>query len=123
GMEGEGTSRRRQVAAVAAPVHEWLVDGNLAVEVIHVVIGLAALRQDHAFAGAGGSAAHAVDVRGVGVRTANYTHEQLVAGLAWDLAALRQVLQPEKHALAGEDRKSTRLNSSHVKISYAVFCL
>src|SRR5690606_39506348 len=23
----------------------------------------------------------------------------------------------------GEDRKSTRLNSSHVKISYAVFCL
>src|SRR5690606_41685585 len=26
--------------------------------------------------------------------------------------------QPEK-----EDRKSTRLNSSHVKISYAVFCL
>src|SRR5690606_27876796 len=25
--------------------------------------------------------------------------------------------------LDGEDRKSTRLNSSHVKISYAVFCL
>src|SRR5690606_564739 len=25
--------------------------------------------------------------------------------------------------LAGRDRKSTRLNSSHVKISYAVFCL
>src|SRR5690606_39440374 len=24
---------------------------------------------------------------------------------------------------AGQDRKSTRLNSSHVKISYAVFCL
>src|SRR5436309_14901751 len=30
-----------------------------------------------------------------------------------------------QHADAGElrDRKSTRLNSSHVKISYAVFCL
>src|SRR5690606_41653257 len=26
-------------------------------------------------------------------------------------------------AAASEDRKSTRLNSSHVKISYAVFCL
>src|SRR5690606_41688065 len=26
-------------------------------------------------------------------------------------------------ALGLEDRKSTRLNSSHVKISYAVFCL
>src|SRR5438874_7544359 len=30
-----------------------------------------------------------------------------------------QVLQ----TLASEDRKSTRLNSSHVEISYAVFCL
>src|SRR5436309_8991174 len=57
---------------------------------------------------------------------------------------LRQLLLPPRHvprlsaspALAGEpgvparlrlprggDRKSTRLNSSHVKISYAVFCL
>src|SRR6266700_7154505 len=26
-------------------------------------------------------------------------------------------------ALSSSDRKSTRLNSSHVKISYAVFCL
>src|SRR5690349_22568151 len=26
-------------------------------------------------------------------------------------------------ALEGRDRKSTRLNSSHVEISYAVFCL
>src|SRR3989442_3585305 len=26
-------------------------------------------------------------------------------------------------AEVGEDRKSTRLNSSHVRISYAVFCL
>src|SRR5690606_40685800 len=26
-------------------------------------------------------------------------------------------------ALEAQDRKSTRLNSSHVKISYAVFCL
>src|SRR5690606_40092067 len=27
------------------------------------------------------------------------------------------------HGIPGPDRKSTRLNSSHVKISYAVFCL
>src|SRR5690625_6097192 len=27
------------------------------------------------------------------------------------------------HAAIGQDRKSTRLNSSHVAISYAVFCL
>src|SRR6267142_5923237 len=28
-----------------------------------------------------------------------------------------------QHALLNEDRKSTRLNSSHMSISYAVFCL
>src|SRR5690625_7087691 len=33
----------------------------------------------------------------------------------WGLASLRPI--------AIEDRKSTRLNSSHVAISYAVFCL
>src|SRR5690606_41456873 len=30
---------------------------------------------------------------------------------------------PARHSGAEGDRKSTRLNSSHVKISYAVFCL
>src|SRR5690606_39611747 len=36
-----------------------------------------------------------------------------------------QVRRARVHRVAapGEDRKSTRLNSSHVKISYAVFCL
>src|SRR5690606_41177196 len=33
---------------------------------------------------------------------------------------LRELLYPVIHIV---DRKSTRLNSSHVKISYAVFCL
>src|SRR5690606_41945567 len=33
------------------------------------------------------------------------------------------VRQPGRASCAHEDRKSTRLNSSHVKISYAVFCL
>src|SRR5258705_9924754 len=31
--------------------------------------------------------------------------------------------QPERHRAACRDRKSTRLNSSHLGISYAVFCL
>src|SRR5690606_40487903 len=35
-----------------------------------------------------------------------------------DLKAVEQV-----EVFRGPDRKSTRLNSSHVKISYAVFCL
>src|SRR5690242_20919484 len=32
-------------------------------------------------------------------------------------------LEEEKKAIADEDRKSTRLNSSHMSISYAVFCM
>src|SRR5690349_23963164 len=35
----------------------------------------------------------------------------------------RRHRRPRDHGLANRDRKSTRLNSSHVEISYAVFCL
>src|SRR3712207_1147696 len=34
-----------------------------------------------------------------------------------------QQVQPVARVLGGVDRKSTRLNSSHANISYAVFCL
>src|SRR3712207_7293551 len=34
-----------------------------------------------------------------------------------------QDVQPEHAVHVGRDRKSTRLNSSHANISYAVFCL
>src|SRR3712207_8691198 len=56
----------------------------------------------------------------------------LGAGLAADLLGLRlgvvgrvEVVLQAVVALDGrrEDRKSTRLNSSHANISYAVFCL
>src|SRR5256885_3536681 len=44
----------------------------------------------------------------------------------WDFLAdvqeIRRGVQDGRHQ-AGEDRKSTRLNSSHLVISYAVFCL
>src|SRR5690606_42050000 len=39
------------------------------------------------------------------------------------VAGDRQVVQLRDVAVGRLDRKSTRLNSSHVKISYAVFCL
>src|SRR5215475_6410584 len=49
---------------------------------------------------------------------------ETLAGQA-DLAATATAerTQPVQLARALRDRKSTRLNSSHVKISYAVFCL
>src|SRR2546422_8187893 len=42
---------------------------------------------------------------------------------ARDAHELRLVERPRHQAQAGRDRKSTRLNSSHGYISYAVFCL
>src|SRR5690606_41442479 len=51
-----------------------------------------------------------------------------LAPLAWPAALRRrevEAFRAQPRALHGQtpDRKSTRLNSSHVKISYAVFCL
>src|SRR5690606_41741132 len=40
-----------------------------------------------------------------------------------DAEKMRQQAVDLGHVLSEQDRKSTRLNSSHVKISYAVFCL
>src|SRR5256885_9872251 len=40
-----------------------------------------------------------------------------------DIAPQAQQLLKTLNDRAGEDRKSTRLNSSHLVISYAVFCL
>src|SRR5436305_2777753 len=38
-------------------------------------------------------------------------------------ALLLEAREEQRLAMRREDRKSTRLNSSHVRISYAVFCL
>src|SRR5690606_27777115 len=47
----------------------------------------------------------------------------LLLGLPGSRRRKRQRTRVEKRQAFVEDRKSTRLNSSHVKISYAVFCL
>src|SRR5690625_5648230 len=39
------------------------------------------------------------------------------------VAGILVELEMDPETIAGGDRKSTRLNSSHVAISYAVFCL
>src|SRR3712207_6956063 len=40
-----------------------------------------------------------------------------------DLAGAQPLVRPFRQVAAGADWKSTRLNSSHANISYAVFCL
>src|SRR3989442_10825874 len=67
-----------------------------------------------------------------GVRTEDQSEERRLAGSAGSgekdkltLADLEtDVVEGGPPVIGlGEDRKSTRLNSSHVRISYAVFCL
>src|SRR5690554_7733729 len=47
----------------------------------------------------------------------------LAAGIVVAKLGAATVSPDELAARASQDRKSTRLNSSHVRISYAVFCL
>src|SRR2546422_7033841 len=64
-------------------------------------------------------------------RSIGRRHVQVVAGEEASLDGLGVVVLEAQHPLLGgslrgplaEDRKSTRLNSSHGYISYAVFCL
>src|SRR5439155_15840321 len=79
----------------------------------------------HAVAIAGGR----TELRSFNIRPGKhlktFLREQSALGT---LAAIRQHLDVQSHvANRGQgpkgDRKSTRLNSSHVAISYAVFCL
>src|SRR5690625_5036133 len=58
-----------------------------------------------------------IKVSGIGARTAL----AILSGLEVDELAL--AIEQEDGDTLTRDRKSTRLNSSHVAISYAVFCL
>src|SRR2546428_6492262 len=51
------------------------------------------------------------------VAEAAYHHPDL--SVTWG----RVIVKLQNHPSPGQDRKSTRLNSSHDQISYAVFCL
>src|SRR5207249_10603468 len=54
-------------------------------------------------------------------RSGRTSQPRLAPVNAWPAASAGST--PSGHAYTGADRKSTRLNSSHVSISYAVFCL
>src|SRR5690554_7374231 len=52
-----------------------------------------------------------------------YLHGLALSGKENHRGAMQSWHRAKKFPLAFPDRKSTRLNSSHVRISYAVFCL
>src|SRR5205814_10077269 len=63
--------------------------------------------------------------RAVGQRRRDLALAHLAAAVGGERQRLHrhQVHDARERALVAEDRKSTRLNSSHLGISYAVFCL
>src|SRR5690242_20929109 len=69
-----------------------------------------------------------VTAKAFGIETANWFNtDPLTASAAIDSSATlfgsTGNLSGGSNTFAGSDRKSTRLNSSHMSISYAVFCL
>src|SRR5690606_41194003 len=77
--------------------------------------------------GPGGSSHRSAHPRhgraGGGGRRASGSEHALGARIGEDLPQAPGGERRRPARLPGGDRKSTRLNSSHVKISYAVFCL
>src|SRR5690554_4962468 len=55
--------------------------------------------------------------------TESKSYDEITPELAYRAGKAFGDFQSTLADLPGEDRKSTRLNSSHVRISYAVFCL
>src|SRR5690554_4124915 len=100
-VDGEGTYRSGEVAAVTTPVHKRLVDRYLPEQVVHVVVRLRRCGQNHRFTGTGGGVTQAVDLLLVGIGTADHPKQQLIAGFAGHLTGFRQVLQAEKHTFTG----------------------
>src|SRR5215813_14831898 len=67
-------------------------------------------------------AAHGLDEKNVG-QSGNYFRRTCASVIQFPQHILCGQSKPLVRAVATGDRKSTRLNSSHVRISYAVFCL
>src|SRR5690606_41508006 len=103
------TVRALRLAGPATPVIDTLSLHD-ALPIYHAAVSetIGALRR------AGGGRASGL-VNAVLRRAAEQDRDAWIAQLTQDL--------PVDEVLALTDRKSTRLNSSHVKISYAVFCL
>src|SRR2546427_7115088 len=84
----------------------------------------------HHFTASPGPARHAAHVQGIIEYSVAGVGDHRVVGaiaiLALKLSEVGDILQftsPVRRLQRKRDRKSTRLNSSHSQISYAVFCL
>src|SRR5437870_10469923 len=65
---------------------------------------------------------HSLRPRELKIPSTDSDDEKIPAAVSLWLVAILTILPAESARCSGLDRKSTRLNSSHVAISYAVFC-
>src|SRR3989442_8980495 len=56
-------------------------------------------------------------------RSTLFPYTTLFRSCRFEHASRGELAEQDKNHVRNRDRKSTRLNSSHVRISYAVFCL
>ena len=101
GGNRERADRRRQIAAVAAPVDKGRIDRHLAEEIVDIMVGSAAFGDDHRLAGAGGRATHAIGLLAIRIGAADHAQQERIASLARHLGGGRKVVQSKEHALAG----------------------
>src|SRR5262249_60158524 len=66
---------------------------------------------------------HRVEIERMRSAVADRTFGAVVVQLDREIGARHHIEAFHDHTVADEDRKSTRLNSSHSPISYAAFCL
>src|SRR5690606_11758401 len=87
--------------------------GNLSVEVVYTLSDNNKLSIDY----------RATTDKPTVVNLTNHTYFNLTGDAKRDILDHELTLHAPQYIPVDKDRKSTRLNSSHVKISYAVFCL
>src|SRR6266699_5638186 len=90
------------------PLHAWMWKCRIEGATNGLLAGKTVSFKDH------------IAVAGMPMRLGSFALEGFLPD--FDATVVTRVLQ-EGGTIIGKDRKSTRLNSSHVRISYAVFCL
>src|SRR5256885_12211311 len=101
------------------------VGGGPGVDPVCVVEALVPFRPGHATAGlAGGTGAiSAAPLGNAAVLPISWMYIRMMGAQGLTLATETAILSANYISARLRDRKSTRLNSSHLVISYAVFCL
>ena len=96
-VDGEGSNRGREVAAVAAVIDQHPIDGDLAEEIVDIHAGPRARAHHHHLAERRNAAAHAVELAPVRIGAAEGSEEERVPTRPLG----RQVAAVEEEALAG----------------------